>query len=112
MRWTLAYTLVGSALVICPARAAQPFPSIDSAAYCEKDAEHADNELLKRNCLSSEVTSELRLRHHWSETPEQVRANCVKSLAFVTPSYQALSTCVNGMMNLMENDDDATRDPR
>ena len=107
MRWTLAYTLVGSALAICPARAAQPFPSINSAAYCEKDAEHADNELLKRNCLSSEVISELRLRTQWSETPEQIRANCVKSLVFVTPSYQALSTCVAGMMSLMQNDSDA-----
>ncbi|KQS65950.1 hypothetical protein ASG32_30930 [Methylobacterium sp. Leaf361] len=101
MRSALAYVVAGSALAMISARADEQLPTINGTAYCTTTAELVDDEAFKQQCLDSEAKAEGHFRALWAETPDSVRAACVKDLMLVTPSYQVLSTCMSTMVGEM-----------
>jgi hypothetical protein len=112
MRRVLACTLAGSILAAVPARAVQAIPQINSGAYCDEMAEFTDNELLKKQCLENESHASREVQSKWTELPDQVRTKCSSSLALATPSYQGLSSCLNGMMILLWREGKAKAPPQ
>lgn len=80
------------------ARSAEQPPAINGAAYCATTAELVDDEAFRQQCLDSEAKAENHVRALWAETPDSVRTTCAKELLLVTPSYQALSTCMSTMV--------------
>ncbi|MGH1573773.1 hypothetical protein ACRAWG_27915 [Methylobacterium sp. P31] len=107
-----ACLLGGSFVTMGVARAGEPVPAIDSAAYCDEVTKFADNSLIKQECLDSEAKAERHFWTLWVGTPKEVRAECVSDLALSTPSYQGLSTCITGMMNLMRKGREVKAPPR
>lgn len=101
MRSALAFAVAGSALAMISARADEPVPTIDSKAYCDTTAELVDNEAFKQQCLDSEAQSERHIRALWAETPDSVRAACVKPPELAERSYQSMSTCMSTMVGDM-----------
>ncbi|MDN3574857.1 hypothetical protein [Methylobacterium longum] len=77
------------------ARADEPLPQIDSEGYCNTTADLVDDDSFKQQCLDGEAKAERHVRALWAETPDSVRAVCVKDLMLVSPSYQVLSTCMS-----------------
>jgi len=101
MRTALTIAVAWSALAIIAARADEPIPEIDSKAYCDITAELIDDGPFKQQCLASEAKADRHVHALWSETPDNVRAACVKSFKLVAQSYQSLSTCMSTMVGDM-----------
>jgi hypothetical protein len=101
MRRALAIAVAGSALAMISARADEPIPTIDSKAYCDTTAELIDDESFNQQCLDSEAKADRHVRALWAETPDSVRAVCVKHSELFAPSYQSLSACMATMVGDM-----------
>lgn len=112
MRSALAIAVAGSALAMISAQADEQLPTINGTAYCTTTAELVDDETFKQQCLASEAKAEAHVRALWAETPNSVRAACVRDLMLVTPSYQTLSTCMSTMVGDMWMDGELKVVPR
>ena len=90
-----------SSAILVPAERPVTAGSVFLRSASDTTAELIDDESFNQQCLNSEAKADRHVRALWAETPDSVRAVCVKHSELFAPSYQSLSACMATMVGDM-----------